>query len=157
MSNGADNITIIVDTREKNPLDLSKHGIDTVVGTLKYGDYSMKYPSLQQHVAVERKSLDDFLMCCGRERERFEKELTGLRGIKYSMILCEFRYEEIFSDMSRSRINRNAVAMSIARWQMQGHNIQFSGNREMSTVCLVSYFKVIAKDIYSFAKQCVEV
>ena len=60
--------TAIIDSREQNPLDVSP--LQAITGTLVTGDYSIQ--GLESVIAIERKSLDDLLGCCGRERKRFD-------------------------------------------------------------------------------------
>ena len=66
--------TAIVDSREQHPLDLSP--LRTEVAGLTTGDYSIKV--LEDHIAVERKSLDDLIACRGHDRARFDKEVQRL-------------------------------------------------------------------------------
>jgi ERCC4-type nuclease len=67
-------ITALIDTREQTPLVLP--GIRAKPPTLATGDYSVS--GLESVVAIERKSLPDLPSCCGRERERFDREATCL-------------------------------------------------------------------------------
>ena len=53
-----DNLTVIVDTREQLPLELS---MCTIRGTLPTGDYSIL--GFEEYVVVERKSLPDLIGC----------------------------------------------------------------------------------------------
>lgn len=71
---------IIIDTREQRPFAfLGQNGdIETERGTLSLGDYSLA--GLTDRVAVERKSLADLVMCLGKERERFQRELMRAAG-----------------------------------------------------------------------------
>jgi len=54
--------TIIVDTREQNPLTFER--LESRVGTLQIGDYSIAV--LEELFAVERKSIPDRVRCCVR-------------------------------------------------------------------------------------------
>ena len=65
-------ITAVIDTREQLPYVLDPMPVTT--GTLHVGDYSVA--GLERVIAVERKALSDFIACCGRERERFQRELN---------------------------------------------------------------------------------
>ena len=68
-----ENVCALVDTREQLPLFLSP--LRSVTTTLATGDYSVR--GLENIVAIERKSLPDFLSCVGRERERFDREVQA--------------------------------------------------------------------------------
>lgn len=54
-------VTAIIDNREQLPFDLSP--LRTEAGTLATGDYSLK--GLERRIAIERKSLSDYVSCCG--------------------------------------------------------------------------------------------
>ena len=62
-----DNFTIIIDSREQTPWDFT-NGPECERGTLSTGDYSIK--GLEDFIAIERKELEDFIGCCGRQRDR---------------------------------------------------------------------------------------
>jgi ERCC4-type nuclease len=69
--------TIVIDNREQEPLPFTR--LKSIRGTLYSGDYSVG--GLEEHFAVERKSLDDMANCClSGNRDRFERELHRLRG-----------------------------------------------------------------------------
>ena len=63
-------------SREQTPFDLAP--MQTKAGTLNVGDYSIA--GLESVVAIERKSLPDLVACCGRERERFQRNRRLHRG-----------------------------------------------------------------------------
>ena len=108
----------IIDTREQLPLDLKKHGLDVVTGTLAWGDYSIV--GLERLVTIERKSIEDFTACCGNERSRFEREILALRGYPVKAIVCEFKFSDILGHNYRSKVTPESVIGSIERWMMCG-------------------------------------
>jgi DNA excision repair protein ERCC-4 len=67
---------IAVDSREQRPFTFDAW--PTAPATLAAGDYSIV--GLEEHVAIERKSLDDLAGCCGRDRDRFKRELHRLQA-----------------------------------------------------------------------------
>ena len=76
---------ILVDSREQRPYseDIYKPlGLKCTVKKLDIGDYSIK--GKEKEVAIERKTLDDFIHSITHERERFEKEfiIQALRNNK---------------------------------------------------------------------------
>lgn len=85
MSLELDQLTAIVDTREQAAWDLAPMKI--VSRGLDVGDYSIL--GLESVIAIERKSLPDFVMCCGGERERFQRELDRLRGWPVHAVIIE--------------------------------------------------------------------
>lgn len=86
---------IIIDTREQAPFAFRHERMDatTEPGTLAVGDYSLA--GLEDRVAVERKSLPDLVMCLGRERERFERELA--RGAALDAFAGRYRLPFLFA------------------------------------------------------------
>ena len=110
-------ITIVIDTREQTPLsfEIKDIKIPTVAGSLPTGDYSVQ--NLEHKIAVERKSLADLVMCVGRERERFEKELQRLAAYESRLLVVESSWEEIEAGKYRSKINPQSVVGSLLSWQ----------------------------------------
>ena len=116
-------IVAICDTREQTPLELENYGIEVVRDKLDFGDYSLRYPNMRNYLSIERKTLQDFVACCGKERDRFMREVQALKGFRYRAILCEFRLEELHSGRWRSQITSKSVSRTIARLMV--NNIPF--------------------------------
>lgn len=142
-------IIALQDTREQDPLDLEKYGLTVEVATLPYGDYTLKYPDLQREVIIERKSLPDFVACCGRERERFDRELVALRGYRLAYVVGEFGLRDILGHEYRSQISPNAVLSSIAKWETWGIRFVFCDTHEGA-----SY--IVAKMLYFIGARVIE-
>jgi len=106
---------IVVDTREQNPLRFGN--LPTVVVTLDAGDYSIV--GLTHLVAVERKSVDDLLACCGRERERFKRELQRLRAYRFRVLVIEGDAGTLEAGQWRSQLTPAHVLGSLAAWCAQ--------------------------------------
>jgi len=106
-------ITIVVDSREQDPLQF---GPDVMVttGTLPAGDYSVRH--LEDRAAVERKSLPDLVACIGPERERFMRELIRLRGYPCRGLVVEASLADILAHNYRSQTAPAAVLGSLAAW-----------------------------------------
>lgn len=111
-----EHITAICDAREKLPCDLSP--IKTVRGTLTTGDYSVQ--GLQHCVAVERKSKNDLVMCCGAERERFEREIQRLLAYPFRLLVVEAPYSDIEMGGWRGKLQPSHVIGSLISWQARG-------------------------------------
>lgn len=114
-------LQITIDTREQHPyLFLPQVGAELAVLSvkgLKSGDYSLA--GAEDRVAVERKSLDDFVSCCGRERDRFERELERLATMAAAAVVVEADYGAISAGRYRSRIKAEAVLGSVAAWTVR--------------------------------------
>jgi len=112
----ADPLQVLIDTREQLPyLFLAAGaGVEVRHGKLDQGDYSVD--GLGDRCAVERKTLPDFVACCGRERGRFKAELGRLADLDCAAVVIESSYDEIALGHYRSRINPESVLGSIASW-----------------------------------------
>lgn len=116
--------TIIVDTREQRPFDLTFAGVPIVTGTLSTGDYS-----LQGHeaagIAIERKSLPDLFGCCGASRERFEREIIRLAEFRFAAIVIEGDlYQIARTPPGHTQMKPRSVLSSIVAWQVR-HRVHF--------------------------------
>lgn len=120
----APEITIVIDTREQRPWtfngrvmqELAKHGsaafvrVATVRGTLDTGDYALL--GREELARYERKSLVDFVACCGRERARFWKELERLARFPHRAVLVEASITAIEEWAYRSQISPVSILAS---------------------------------------------
>lgn len=115
---------IVVDSREQHPFDFDG---PTQLGTLDTGDYSVA--GLEHLIAVERKSLDDLLMCIGRERDRFKRELQRLRAYRFRMLVIEATAQELSAGEWRGKLQPAHVLGSLAAWTAQfGLPVWLAGN-----------------------------
>jgi len=105
--------TLIVDTREQDPLPLRR--FPTIRGTLTSGDYSVS--GLEDLFAIERKSVPDLVASVTVERERFERELHRLRGFRFARLLIVGARAEVEQHRYRSRTTPRAVLHSLAAFE----------------------------------------
>jgi ERCC4-type nuclease len=126
-------VTVIIDTREQTPLDLAP--LMSVTGTLTTGDYSIV--GLEHMVAVERKSLPDFLACVGKERERFERECQRLLAYETKAIVVEATWRDIEAGewllRNRSKVSPSAALGSALGWIAQGIPVVMAGTHERAS------------------------
>jgi ERCC4-type nuclease len=106
---------IIIDTREQTPLTFAT--FPTVVGTLPLGDYSIV--GGENEFAIERKSIADLCSCVTGERERFERELTRMRGHQFSALVIVGTQAEIAAHNYRSAVEPAAVLASLMSWAVR--------------------------------------
>ena len=104
---------IVVDSREQCPFDFrhEKYEATTQAGALSVGDYSLA--GLEDKVAAERKSLPDLVMCLGRERERFERELQRGAALEAFCVVCEGSWLELSKGQYRSQLKPHAACQSV--------------------------------------------
>jgi ERCC4-type nuclease len=67
--------------------------VATVRRALRSGDYSLE--GLETQVAVERKSLDDFVSTVIRDRERFRRELDRLHEMDSACVVVEGNLSDV--------------------------------------------------------------
>lgn len=137
---------IVIDTREQLPFGFSGEfygkygGVDTVVGALSIGDYSLT--GLADRVAVERKSLADLVLCLGRERERFERELQRGAALEAFLVVCEGSWLDLSHGNYRSKLSAHAACQSVmaftARYRVSFH---FAGSRAAAEYVTWSFLR----------------
>ncbi len=123
---------VIADSREQLPYSFDSAPVykDTsvTVGKLECGDYSVR--GFERMVAVERKSLPDLVMCLGRERDRFARELERARGLESFAVVIEGTFYDLAHGDYRSQLSPHSAVQSIsafmARWRIP---FVFAGSR----------------------------
>lgn len=102
---------VVVDTREQTPLVFDR--LESTVATLTTGDYS--FLGGEQHFAIERKSVPDFVACCmGQNRDRFFRELHRMRGFAFRRLLIIGTRQEIETGQYRSAIKPQSVLATLS-------------------------------------------
>ncbi|MDF1845163.1 MAG: hypothetical protein P1U77_27445, partial [Rubripirellula sp.] len=119
-----ESIVAIVDTREQCPLELPWLQVER--GTLATGDYSVR--GLEHHVAIERKELSDLVACCGRERERFDREVQRLLAFPVRSLVIEASWDDIEAGEWRSKLTPRQVGSSVISWQVRGLPVILADN-----------------------------
>jgi ERCC4-type nuclease len=99
--------TIIIDTREQEPYSFDPRLAATVRRALPAGDYSVE--GLEERVAVERKSLDDFVSTVIHGRARFRNELQKLAGYRAACVVVEAGVIDVLLHRYRGDAHPNAV------------------------------------------------
>ena len=117
-------VTAVVDTREKLPLVLTP--LQTEAGTLATGDYSVR--GLENVVAVERKSLGDLLSCVGQHRERFDREVQRLLAYPVRALVVEASWQDIEAGEWQSKVTPAAALGSCLGWVAAGLPVVMAGN-----------------------------
>jgi len=107
------------------PLDLSP--LKIVTKGLKTGDYSVQ--GYEDKIAIERKSLQDFIACCGKERARFEREIDRLDGYRYRAIVIEADWAAIDLKQYRGAMHPNAIVGSALGFALSNVSVIMAGDR----------------------------
>jgi len=100
-------VTIIIDTREQEGYSFDPRLAAAAQRALPAGDYSVA--GLENIVAVERKSLDDFVSTVIHSRERFRSELRKLTGDRAACVVVEGGVLDVLLHRYRGDAHPNAV------------------------------------------------
>tara|TARA_R110000803_G_scaffold38524_2_gene83351 strand:- start:6927 stop:7367 length:441 start_codon:yes stop_codon:yes gene_type:complete len=132
---------------------------------LHSGDYTLidSDGSLLDHlIVIERKSLDDFVACCGRERARFERELQRLaEECMYPFVFVEGSYDEVGKQNYSSTLIPRQIIGSVYAFAIDyGVHIQFVSSHDHAAAAARRLFLVIEAridrgDIKVGSKECV--
>ena len=124
-------IVVIIDTRENEPYGFDPRLVAAERRALPAGDYSVR--GLETSVAVERKSLDDFVSTVVHARQRFQAELCKLRGYSAACVVVEASLADIVHQRYRSRAHPSAVLGSALSIQLDYRvPVIFCGDRQLA-------------------------
>lgn len=141
---------IVVDTREQVPWTFEGQGVTTSRAKLPAGDYSVL--GLEHRVAIERKSLDDFVGTVLRERNRFYIELEHLRSFDFRAVIVEASVREIASGNYKSSVKPNVLLGFIGEITVaQSVPVYLGGTRAECQVLATSFLSHARKRFGSSA------
>lgn len=107
-------ITIKIDTREQRPYNFEN---PSEVGTIPIGDYSIA--GLENHIAIERKELNDLMGCLTTDRDRFECELFKGRSLDYFGLVLECSLSDLVNGHYRSEMNPKSAIQSLLAFSVR--------------------------------------
>jgi ERCC4-type nuclease len=121
--------TIVIDTREGEPYSFDPRLAGAVRRALAAGDYSLA--GLEDQVAVERKTLDDFVSTVIHRRRRFREELRKLSRYRAACVVVEAELLDVLGKRYRSEARPEAVVGSTLSILLDyGVPVAFCGNRQ---------------------------
>ena len=124
-------VSIIIDTREQEPYGFNPQLVTPVRRALPAGDYSVA--GLEQTVAVERKTLDDFVGTVIRARGRFYRELRRLEGYARACIVVEAELADVLAGRYRGDAHPQSVLGSALAIAIDfGIPVFFCSNRQIA-------------------------
>ena len=130
--------TIVIDTREKEPYSFDPRLTGAVRRALPAGDYSVD--GLEERVAVERKSLDDFVSTVIHARGRFREELRKLARYRAACVVVEAGVADVLLQRYRGEAHPNAVVGNALSIILDfGVPVFFCGNRQASCQFVQAY------------------
>jgi DNA excision repair protein ERCC-4 len=98
---------VVVDTREKEPYTFDPAKVEVVRRAIPAGDYSLL--GRESEIAIERKSLEDFVGTVIRERDRFHRELAKLAGCRFACVVVEGSLGDVLRGQYRSGAHPRSV------------------------------------------------
>lgn len=135
-------ITIKIDTREQRPYGFE----NSEVGTIPVGDYSIK--GLENHIAIERKTVDDLVRCLITDRQRFGKELHKARALDYFALIIEASLSDLVNGNYRSEMNPKSAIQSLLAFSIRYRlPIWFAESREYGQRIVESLLCKYAREI----------
>lgn len=130
--------TIIIDTREQEPYSFDSRLAAAVRRALPAGDYSVE--GLEGRVAVERKTLDDFVSTVIHSRSRFREELRKLGGYRAACVVVEAGLLDLLTQHYRGEAHPNAVLGNALSIILDfGVPVFFCGNRQAACQFVQAY------------------
>jgi DNA excision repair protein ERCC-4 len=121
--------TIVIDTREGEPYSFDPRLAGAVRRALAAGDYSLA--GLEDQVAVERKTLDDFVSTVIHRRRRFRQELRKLSRYRAACVVVEAELLDVLGKRYRSEARPEAVVGATLSILLDyGVPVAFCGNRQ---------------------------
>lgn len=145
-------VTAIIDTREKAPLDLAP--LKVVRATLPTADYSVV--GLEHVVAIERKSLSDLVGCVGASRERFDACIQRMLGYQVRAVVVEATWEQLELGGWRGVVTPGHVVGSVLGWIGQGIPFVLAGTRERAGLYVSRMLFIAARRRWQEAQAFVE-
>ena len=122
-------VTIVIDSREQEPYSFDPRLAGAVRRALTAGDYSLA--GLEDQVAVERKTLDDFVSTVIHRRRRFREELRKLSRYRAACVVVEAELLDVLGKRYRGEARPEAVVGSALSILLDyGVPVAFCGNRQ---------------------------
>ena len=122
---------VVIDTREQRPFSFDPECVSVQSGTLGAGDYALL--GFEDRIAVERKSMEDFVSTVVGERARFKRELAKLQTYELACVVVEGDLRDVIRGSYRSRAHPNAVfASALAIYTDYGIPVFFCSDREIA-------------------------
>ncbi len=133
------NFKIIIDSREQEEYSFS---CPSIKKKLDAGDYSIE--GFETRVAVERKSLEDFVKTVIRGRKRFYKELLLLKNYDHACVVVEGSLRDVLKGNYQSGAHPNSLlAIAIVITVNFRIPVFFCGDRQAACRFTEEYLKHI--------------
>jgi len=122
-------VAVVIDSREQLPYAFDPERIRAIRRALPAGDYSLD--GFEDRVAVERKSLEDFVSTVIRRRERFVRELDRLGRMEVAGVVVEGDLTQVLRHDYAGGAHPSSVLGAAVSIIVDHHvPVFFAGNRE---------------------------
>ena len=139
---------ILIDSREQLPYQFQA---DSEVGALPVGDYSIC--GLENHIAIERKEINDLIGCLTTGRDRFERELHRGRALDYFALVIEGSLSDLSNGNYRSKMLPKSAIQSLLAFSIRYRlPVWFCENRTYGQRVTESLLCKYAREIEKKAK-----
>ena len=130
--------TVVIDTREQEPYVFGPERVKSIRRALPAGDYSIE--GLETQVAVERKTLDDFVSTAIWSRARFHRELARLGAYPASCVVVEGGLDDLLRGRFRSNAHASAIlGAAVSIIVDHGVPVFFCSNRQAARAFVERY------------------
>jgi len=137
---GAAALVLVVDTREQEPYGFTADEAAVVRKALPAGDYSVA--GLEREVAVERKSLEDFVSTVIRARPRFLREVEALARYAHACVIVEGGLADVLAHRYRSGAHPSAVlGAAVSLCVDHGVPVFFCSDRQSARTFTLSFLR----------------
>lgn len=127
----SEKVVVVVDTREQEPYAFDPELVTATRRALPAGDYSIE--GYEASMALERKSLEDFVSSVVRERERFGRELRALAEYDLGCVVVEGSLDDVLARRYRSGAHPEAVlGATLSIIVDHGVPVLFCGDRQLA-------------------------
>ena len=133
---------IIIDTREQEPYEFS---CPTERRKLEVGDYSVDGHT--DVIAVERKSLKDFISTVIHARKRFAREMEKLKEYPFSCVVVEANLDDVLRGIvDTGNVESNAV-LGAALWLTTYYRVPvfWCGSRPAARVFVDGFLRMFVR------------
>ncbi len=145
-------ITIIADTREQLPYDFDNRWVATVRRALPTGDYSVE--GFESSIAVERKSIEDYVRSVVQDKDRFKRELARLAEYSLACVVVEAGLPDVLLARYPSGAHPHSVfGATVSICVDHGVPVYFCGDRQTARKFTQEYLLRGAKQLRRECKQ----
>lgn len=137
---------IVIDSREQEPYSFA---CPAVRAKLDAGDYSVA--GLEHRVAVERKSLSDFVHTVIHDATRFAAELQKLAGMDAASIVVEANLDDVLrgrhEDVLRSVVPQAVLGAALHIALHWGVPVYWCGSRQAACAFTDAYLRMFVRTL----------